>query len=410
MTRPSARFLHAAGVRLDVPVEGCGRFAAGSQAVRLRDLLAESAFQALERLVATSIELDVDFVLLGGDTFCDADASVAARGALRRALEKWAEHSTPVFVVPGSDDPADAWTRFPSLPECVTLLTPDPAGDGPHHVERGGEVVAAIEYWHQSPQARRRNPRDADGAWRIAVLADDPWQDEASLRRLESPAADYFAVAPATGRQTEAAHGAVMHSPGCTTPTRGHETSAGEATLVTLDPAKGIECEPVGLSSFARLSRRLTIDDRTTEERFLQQMRQALREVATTPPREALLVSWKVSGSGSFRQSLNDAEFQQLLFESAVEGMIRPSTSIVQHVEIEPLTPRFPRGKPGDAKTLVSKALVALECRSAEVDPDSWLRQAGLASRTAVRPVDRTRLQAAAASRIEEWLGAGTED
>lgn len=409
MTRPSARFLHAAGVRLDLPVEGCGRFAANPQAVRLRDLLAESAFQALERLVATSIELDVDFVLLGGDTFRDADASVAARGALRRAFEQWAEHSIPVFVVPGADDSADAWTRIPSLPENVTLLTPDPAGDGPHHVERSGEDIAAIEYWHQSPQARRRNPRDVDGAWRIAVLADNPWQDEAPLRLLDSPAADYFAVGPPAARQTEAANGAVMHSPGSTTPTCRHETSAGEATLVTLDPDMGIECEPVGLSSFARLSRTLSIDDRTTEERVIQQMRHTLREVATTPPREALLVSWQVTGSGPLRQSLSDPEFQQLLFESAVEGMNR-AASVVQHLQLEPLPPSTSRRNPGESRTLVSKALAALESRSAELDPDSWLRQAGLTSRNAVRPVDQTHLQAAAAARIEEWLRSGTED
>lgn len=410
MTRPSARFLHAAGVRLDVPVEGFGRFATGSHAARLREVLSQSAFRALERLVAASIEHDVDFVLVGGETFRDADASVAARGALRRAFEQWAEHSIPVFVVPGFGDPAEAWMTFPSLPENVTLLTPDPSGDGPHHVERGEEGVVALEYWHQSPQTRRRSPRESGGAWRIAVLADSPWQDEASLAAFNDAGVDYFAVAPVTDRRTEALKGAVMHSPGATTPTGLVETSAGDATLVSLDEERGIECEPLGLSSFGRLSRTLSIDDRTTEERLVQEMKQALREVATAAPREAMLVSWRVRGNGSLRQSLSDPEFQQLVLETAADGLQRTSVSVYQHLELEPLLSQQTTGSALAARhPLAAKAFAALEDRAIEPIPQEWLRQAEFPGARLTRSPDRARVNAAAAALLGEWL-TGTKD
>jgi DNA repair exonuclease SbcCD nuclease subunit len=411
MTRPSARFLHAAGVRLDVPVEGFGRFANGSHAAKLREVLSQSSFRALERLVAASTEHDVDFVLLGGETFRDSDASVAARGALRRAFEQWTEHSIPVFVVPGAGDPAEAWTAFPSLPENVTLLTPDPSGDGPHHVERGEEGVVALEYWHQSPQTRRRSSRESGSAWRIAVLADSPWQDEASLAAFNDAAADYFAVAPVADRRTEALKGAVMHSPGATTPTGLVETSAGDATLVSLDEERGIECEPLGLSSFGRLSLTLLIDDRTTVERLVQEMKQALREVTTAAPREAMLVSWGIRGNGPLRPSLSDPEFQQLVLETAADGLQRTSVSVYQHLELEPLLSQHATSSASAARhPLAAKAFAALEDRTTEPIPQEWLRQAGFPGARLTRSPDRARVNAAAAALLGEWLTGTTDE
>ena len=76
MPRPLVRFLHAAGLRLDDAVDDA------ASAGPLRDLLAGSADHALQKLVAAAVEREVDFVLLGGDTFRDEARSVAARGLL----------------------------------------------------------------------------------------------------------------------------------------------------------------------------------------------------------------------------------------------------------------------------------------------------------------------------------------
>lgn len=407
MTRPSAQFLHAAGLRLDVPVDDASRFLSGSE-TPLRDLLASSAFQALERLVSAAIELDVDFVLLGGDTFRDVDHSVAARAALRRAFEELGEHSIPVFVVPGREDPAGAWTAFPSLPAHVTLLTPDPADDGPHLLERSDEVVVAVEYRQQSPYARRQSAGGAAAAWRVAVLADSPWTDEGEGIRPDDVNADYLAVAAVTERRT-AKNGAVtVHAPGCATLTEFADEGIGAATLVTLDE-RGINCEPVPLSSFGRLRAVLNVETLVTEERLVQEMRRALHTLEASKHLGAALVEWTVRGRGPLRAALRDAEYWQLVSETAAEGWGRPAVTLHQTFRLEPSIPDAESVLAGHGRSLTSKALAHLDAESDRFAPEEWLAPLHTPDFRRNTVPARESVLATAAAFLDEWFDSSHE-
>ncbi|MFM9962770.1 MAG: exonuclease SbcCD subunit D [Planctomycetaceae bacterium] len=167
MPYETLRFIHAARVSVAHPLSDTGMIAA-----ELRDLTRRATTQALRNLVAASIEQDIDFLLLTGDTLHQSDFSIQARVELRRGFEQLDDAGIQVFLVPGANDPGTLWNEFPDLPSNVTVFRPE--SDDPVAVLRDGSVIASIRAlsWRQSwfawddeePHADRtqRRPKEAD--------------------------------------------------------------------------------------------------------------------------------------------------------------------------------------------------------------------------------------------------------
>ncbi len=77
------RFLHAADVRLDQAIGEIPKLPP-----RLASIVQDATRAAFDRLIALAIEHEVDFVLLAGNTFVEADKSLAGRLALLDAFEQ----------------------------------------------------------------------------------------------------------------------------------------------------------------------------------------------------------------------------------------------------------------------------------------------------------------------------------
>jgi DNA repair protein SbcD/Mre11 len=131
------RFLHAADARLD---QAIGETSTLSP--RLASLVQDATRAAFDRLIALALKHEVDFVLLAGNTFVEADRSLAARLALWDAFERLDESGIRALILPGPLDPADAWRRIPDLPENVTLLESGPRGIVA--VRRDDKVIARV--------------------------------------------------------------------------------------------------------------------------------------------------------------------------------------------------------------------------------------------------------------------------
>jgi exonuclease SbcD len=119
MTRP--RFLHAADLHLGAPLLSLGR--------RLDDGHAESyrwlARKALDNLVDTAISRAVDFVVLAGDIYDDADREVSAQIRFANALGRLRDAEIPVFIVHGNHDPVvTSYRPAAALPPNVTVFEP----------------------------------------------------------------------------------------------------------------------------------------------------------------------------------------------------------------------------------------------------------------------------------------------
>src|SRR5579871_3257141 len=137
MAAKPLRLLHAANLRLDSPLRQFG-----ARHDEIRDILDSATFTAFERLVGLAIERDVDGLLITGNSFDASIPSLPAEVALRTGFEQLHERDIPVFITPGTIDPASAWEELPSLPDNVTLFCnpDDPAVDLTDH----GRVLATL--------------------------------------------------------------------------------------------------------------------------------------------------------------------------------------------------------------------------------------------------------------------------
>lgn len=111
-------FIHAADLHLDSPFSGLAHLPESIfQAVR------ESTFQALERLVTTAIDRQVDFVLIVGDLFDNERQSLKAQIKLRDAFEKLKKHEINVYVSYGNHDHINGNIHPVTYPDNVFIFS-----------------------------------------------------------------------------------------------------------------------------------------------------------------------------------------------------------------------------------------------------------------------------------------------
>ncbi len=112
------RFIHAANIRLDVPVSVQTTEGPGDQ---LRMEFEDATLQAFDEVIENCLRHDVDFLLLTGNVFIEADRSLRARLAILKGFQRLCEREIQVFVVPGDMDPAEAWRAIPEMPDNVSV-------------------------------------------------------------------------------------------------------------------------------------------------------------------------------------------------------------------------------------------------------------------------------------------------
>ncbi len=117
MAAKPLRLLHAANLQLDCPLRDTGAITD-----EVREIVETATLTAFERIVATSLEKDVDALVITGNTFDASYPSLAAEVALRDGFSRLSERQIPVFIVPGRIDPGSAWQEMPPLPRNVTVF------------------------------------------------------------------------------------------------------------------------------------------------------------------------------------------------------------------------------------------------------------------------------------------------
>ncbi len=336
MPYETLRFIHAARLSVEHPLSDTGTIAP-----ELRGLTRGATTQALRNLVAASLEHDIDFLLLTGDTLHRSDFSIKARVELRRGFEQLADAGIQVFLVPGANDPASLWDEFPELPSNVTVFRPE--SDDPVAVLRDGSVIASIRAlsWRQSwfawddeePHADRtqRRAKEADDAENSfdhiepktstlidenddpehegsESLADREATDAAQparreIRRVHSPAdlrpnhfaiaivrdgvdqpgpdpqADYLAVVGGRERTTSKGSDWLMHFPGGVQGLSPNESGLHGCSLVDLDSDGVIRCRFLPTAPVRWENFELLVDAETTFQQLVSRAQAACRDL-----------------------------------------------------------------------------------------------------------------------------------
>jgi len=133
------RFIHAANLRLDVPVS----VISSEQLSEVqRTAFEDATLRAFDQVIDSCIRHKVQHLLLSGNAFIEADRSLRARLAILRGFERLREHQIRVFVLPGDSDPPEAWRAIADLPENVTVCFS--SSSEPAVLEVSGRQVLAV--------------------------------------------------------------------------------------------------------------------------------------------------------------------------------------------------------------------------------------------------------------------------
>jgi exonuclease SbcD len=134
----SFRFLHTGDLHLDSPFVGLSTEAPESVLAALR----ESTLNSWAVIVELALSERVDFFLVAGDAFENANRTLRGQLRFRDGLAKLAVAGIPSFVVTGNHDPESGWGPSVTWPDLACRFPSDRVSSQP--VLRGGEEIARV--------------------------------------------------------------------------------------------------------------------------------------------------------------------------------------------------------------------------------------------------------------------------
>jgi DNA repair protein SbcD/Mre11 len=345
------RFLHAANLRLDHPL---GETAPLPPPVA--SIVQDATFAAFRRLIAAAVDAQVDFVLLAGNSFVEAEQSLAARLALLDGFAELAGNDIRVFILPGPLDPMAAWRQIPDLPENVTLLD---ASQKFAAVKRDETVVARVGARLRVPE--RKSARAAQRELRseslrpvpvtigMAIAADDAtslqgWsigQDEqtASAAQATPPAdgktpdcpVDYAALGGGLARQTMTQRRGMAHDPGATQGSGPHESGPCGCTLVHVESDGTLRCEFISTAAVRWEHFAVDFEAGAGSADLLARCRALLADVQWEPGEQASICDWVFRGGRSALAAFDDDLFRRHFQQELTAAAAVPNAEALIH-------------------------------------------------------------------------------
>lgn len=185
------RFIHAANIRLDVPVsvQTAEKFTE-----ELRLAFEDATLLAFDEVIEACIKRDVDFLLLSGNVFIEADRSLRARLWLLKGFSRLEEYNIHVFIFPGDADPPEAWRAIPELPENVTVCySSSPEPEELHlHDQLATTVSASMWLGEADDFGIRVIAKGANGVqpFRIGVVSRVKYEESLRMAAMAASASD----------------------------------------------------------------------------------------------------------------------------------------------------------------------------------------------------------------------------
>ncbi|QDV21086.1 putative metallophosphoesterase YhaO [Gimesia panareensis] len=354
MSYVPTRFIHAANLRLDHQPQG---IAAVSESAL--QLLEDCTLTCFSNLIQTCLDQEVDFLLLTGNTFVEADHSIRARIALIDGFQKLAARNIPVLVIPGESDPLSAWDLQYHWPENVNFFSP-----GDHErfdILRDTETVATLQLFgsapaktYQSLKLKQRNqlfnkhnqrplsigcmtPAASTSTQESATFeldsfslaVPDAFQNDDDSSEV---AVDYLSLYKGTSHHTFEMQPGVAHHPGTPQGLNCNEYQKNGVTLATVNSEAPLELRRLKVAPVRWLPVELQLEPHTSAAQLRQLMKSALLSRKPGKHEQLWMIRWNLTGSGSLLDSLDDSTQQAELISALQQELEGHPLPLLEHV------------------------------------------------------------------------------
>ncbi|MGO4109982.1 metallophosphoesterase family protein [Paenibacillus sp. YAF4_2] len=314
------RFIHAADLHLDSPFRGMSKVPN-----ELKEKLMASTFGALRRLTETAIQEQVDFIVLSGDLYDEADRSLKAQLLLLKEWERLQKHGIAVFVIHGNHDPLNGARADLKLPSNVTQFGSDQMEYRPAYC-RNGELAAFV---YGMSYARRHVTENlaagyfpqSDAPFHIAMLHGNVNGDEAhdpyapcSLEELLGKGFDYWALGHIHTRKVLHEYPHVVY-PGNIQGRNPRETGARGCYIVEVSAAHAVQMTFVPLDEVRWLEAELSIAGLDTEQDLLMRLEDTAEQLSLESSGQAIMARLQLKGQGPLHHKLIDPVIIRTLLE-----------------------------------------------------------------------------------------------
>ncbi|MGO4545708.1 exonuclease SbcCD subunit D [Paenibacillus sp. 2TAB23] len=320
------RFIHAADLHLDSPFRGLANAPAP-----VREALMESTFAALRELTHAAIRNQVDFIVLAGDLFDEADRSLRAQLALVKEWAKLEEHGIAVYVIHGNHDPLSGARAELKLPSNVVVFGSDQMEYRPAY-RRSGELAAFIYGRSYGTRIVTENMAAAyqtqpEAPFHIAMLhgnvdgdgTHDPYAPCELQELIGSKGFDYWALGHIHHRRVLHEYPHVVYA-GNVQGRNPRETGAKGCLMVDVTAAKALELSFVPLDSVRWLERSISITGIGSEQELLLQLEELLDLALTDSDGRMVMLRIVLNGRGPLHHKLMEPVVTRVLLEQLQEG------------------------------------------------------------------------------------------
>lgn len=376
------RFIHAANVRLDVPVSV---HLSEQLTDELRHALEDATLTSFDFVIDTCIGRSVDYLLLSGNVFLEADRSLRARLALLNGFRRLQEKQIPVYVLPGDADPPEAWRTIPEMPDNVTVCFS--SNPEPEYLERNGRIITTVSasmwYGETDSFGIRVIGRSEDGVepFRVGIVSRAKYDESRRMAALSASTDDdflnvghddgneadaddlatlggnseavettaeyesgfrdyidnlmregrlgYVAYMGELDRLTITLESGKVHCSGTTQPRNQLEADCGMCSLVHVDAAGKVSIDEINTSAVDWKNIDLRVEADSTLNRSMQVMKQLLLEEPRSASDRVWAVCWTVRGPLPVLQDFIEEDL-----ELAVAVELEEMESDGQHIRL----------------------------------------------------------------------------
>ncbi|MFD0588145.1 exonuclease SbcCD subunit D [Paenibacillus sp. GCM10027627] len=316
----SFRFIHAADLHLDSPFRGLAK---APEIVRKG--LADATFAALNRLTDMAILQRVDFIVIAGDLFDEADRSLKAQIALVKEWERLAAAGIAVFAIHGNHDHLGGRRARLELPPSVHIFGAAEVSSCPAFT-KSGELAAYIYGVSYGERAVSRNLAaeyitSPGGPYHIALLhgnvgghpSHDPYAP-CTLEELVKSGFQYWALGHIHKREVLHEYPHVVYS-GNLQGRHPKETGAKGCYLVDVDRSGATKLRFCPLDTIRWEEETISIDGIETEQQLLRHMDRAVALRLQAEEGCSVMLRIRLVGRGALHEALRQTATITALLE-----------------------------------------------------------------------------------------------